>query len=141
MVSYPYIAGFLDADGNISLEKSSSGDRPCYGVRVTFTNCNKKILEKIQQKIGGKLSLKKTKTGWRDCYLLRLRANESREFLPDIIEYLKIKKDRALLALDFLNEFTNGGRRKVRTDEDLAKQKEWYLKFKELNKRGQDVTD
>ena len=67
-MNWNYISGFFDADGSISLVKASKKCNKT--LQVSFSNCEKRILESIQEYIikevgaTGHISIKKKKKGY-----------------------------------------------------------------------------
>jgi len=57
MVSYEYIAGFVDGEGFINIQKKSPNSKSGspYWLIVCIANTNKQVLDEIQKIIGGKV--------------------------------------------------------------------------------------
>jgi len=93
LISPQYIAGFLDADGCISI--SGPGlKRPKYRCMVILTNNDLEVLQEIQKAWGGRISCFQGR-----CYHLNFRSKEQLPFLKAIHPYLRIKKNQAELAI------------------------------------------
>lgn len=89
-----YTAGFLDADGSVSLRKDRAQVDYLRSPCVEFYNCDKSILEKIQQRWGGKIKARiPKKENWNMSYELRLGGDVAIELLTDVAPYmLHVKK-------------------------------------------------
>jgi intein/homing endonuclease len=102
-LKYAYLAGFVDADGSISI-KSQSKKRPYLGY-ITVYNCNKEVIEMFFEEFGGGKSRYK-KTGknwnknWRPCWEWQLTAQKAARAIEKIYPYLVIKKRQATLVLE-----------------------------------------
>lgn len=85
-----YIAGFLDGEGSI------------YGktVKITQAEPQQEVLYWIKDTVGaGCVDLHRTKTDkWNNCYRYRIQSKKmGREFLSQLLPYLIVKKEKALL--------------------------------------------
>jgi len=102
-----YIAAFLDGEGHVSFcHDEISGRRHVYW-QIAFNNTYKPVLQYIQSLIGGRIQTRKRRINWKTSYMLYMRKQEVLNFLPQIVEYLQIKKKQAILLLEFL-EFPHG---------------------------------
>ena len=143
-----YIAGFLDADGSMSISryKSDSTVRGwAWRIRTSFANTDKNVLEWIQSIVGGYIL--EENPGQLDTYNsksplikrnklmhnLNLSSNQSRKFLPYIRPYLKIKQDQADILIKALSLSGRGWRL---DDERLGKLIELETRMKKIRKRG-----
>ena len=102
-----YIAGFVDADGSVALDRMNKGKWrvPC----VNITNTDKGILEWIQGYFGGTITPKKTYEDFHTpSYCLNIRYNNALGLLDWIIVYMKHpkKKVRAKFILDNYKKVT-----------------------------------
>jgi len=105
-LSYEYIAGFLDGEGSIGIHRDRQRNKYGgfrYKLVVTLTNTNRKVLELIQNKIGGKIYelSSNRKTTQKPRYVLQLRRKEAEETLKKLLPFLIVKKQQALLALEY----------------------------------------
>ena len=139
---YAYMAGFVDADGSISI-KTESQDRP-YVPFITIYNCNYEVIELFYREWGnGKQRYRKSKThkNWRPCYEFSLTKRRAAEVIAKLYPYLHIKKRQATLVLRLsrLRAKYRGGVRRWNPELN-AKCERVYSKIKDkcksLNKRG-----
>lgn len=141
---WAYLAGIFDGEGSVFIRKSDRTKHKCngftYAMGVTVvcgTDINliatimswfeKDDLEIVEY--GDKRP--RNKTGYR----FRLYANEALSFLQNVQPMLITKKERADLAIEF--QKSKKYMPKL-TDEERQKQEEYFIKLKELNKRGID---
>jgi len=84
-----WLAGFFDGEGQIA---------KFYGT-VSITQKDITVLEDIQREYGGKF----IKTGpKRDAWYLSFSTAEQLRFLKDILPYLRIKNERAIRRIKYL---------------------------------------
>ena len=122
-----YVAGFLDADGSVSLGKDRKGEEYSRRPLVTFYNCDTNILNKIQERWGGRIKARLPQNQNSNVsYELELNAMESLSLLTDVVPYMlhEKKKKRASLIVEHYKDCTprNG---KYTTDQ-MAKKK-WLV--------------
>lgn len=104
---FSYIAGFLDADGTITIaqgRKTKNGR--IYIPIVCFYNRNLEVLEWIQKiiKLGKIYSKPRKEINHGLCQVLYLRNQpEMYDFLKMVIPFLRIKKKRAKFLWSFLH--------------------------------------
>jgi len=123
-----YTAGFLDADGSVSLRKDRSNQpeyfrAPC----VEFYNCDKQILEIIQQKWGGRIGSRiPSKENWNISYELRLGGNDALKLLEDVSPYMihSKKSYRAKLIVEHYKSCTP---RNGKYTPDQIEKKKWLF--------------
>lgn len=135
-----YLAGFIDADGSISLAAKGGKDNfrtPC--VEVYNTDIN--ILNKIQKSFGGKIRMKKaTKPNHADSYTLVFNTKESLTIIYECLPYMlhTKKKQRATLINDHYAK--NTPRNGKYTPEQLANKKWLEENVMAIQMRGVDTT-
>jgi intein-encoded DNA endonuclease-like protein len=99
-----YIAGFFDGEGSITISKGISKHIQ-YSLMVEIANTNRNILEWIQNKVGGKIWGKPNENSEiNTVYKLRFGYNYASEFLIKVLPYIKIKRQRALLGIEYQNK-------------------------------------
>jgi len=107
-----FIAGLIDADGCISLNRGSSNR---FNYVVVITNANKEVLEKVAAFLRGKLGTtiykrspriqvyKRRKIiGTKDSYILQFHSAAILPLLKRIKDILIIKRWKALLVIRYL---------------------------------------
>ena len=153
---YAYLAGFIDADGSITIvtakskKKIKSGTLDCiqYCIKLSGHNCKIEPIQLLQKTFGGG-KLRNTRRGkvklhpnWRACYEWSITKNQAANALRRLLPYLIIKKEQALLCLqmDDLKKAHNASERrwnKKLNQEINDKCEELKKKINLLNKRGQ----
>ena len=103
-----YMAGFLDGDGNISIEGARIGAKhQSWALSICYYNCNIEVLEKIQSWLGtGSIYERKRTSKWRINYRLKVRGVSARDVLAEIFPYLIVKREQASVAMEFAKTFT-----------------------------------
>ena len=98
---WAYLAGFIDGEGNIGIDKYNKyGTSVNYAIKVAISNTNRKILEWIKAYYGGYIAtFKKKLPHHKECYQLVVRHFKAYKMLKDIEPYLKIKQRLAQVAI------------------------------------------
>ena len=105
-----YVAGFLDADGMVSMEKSLNRHLEHQRfATVMFANADRGILEEIQERWGGHIVARKAqKENHNTSYILKLTQDFALILLRDVMPHMRHqkKKQRALLLLERFKQCT-----------------------------------
>lgn len=98
-----YTAGFLDADGSVTLEKTRKGLDWLRAPLVSFYNCDKEILEYIQARWGGGIHSNKVASPQHNVsYHLTVGGHAAIDLLRDVLPFMRHtkKKLRAELIVE-----------------------------------------
>ena len=120
-MNYSYLAGFIDADGSITVPHSKKV-KGQYGLIVYIGNTNKIVMGYIAQFLKSKLKQREqhNNLGTLTTYYIALSGKKAASLLKKVYHHLIIKKRRAKYAL-ILNYFIGlhcrGGIRKVPFEE------------------------
>lgn len=99
MISYEYLAGFIDGEGHIGL---SYNNKNSCALRVNITNTNINILLDIQKEFGGKIrELKRQKLHWKRGYYVYFNTKESMDVINKIAPFVRVKKRQVELVLEY----------------------------------------
>lgn len=127
-----YIAGVIDGEGTLCIGKYNAGNKNlCYRPYLAIANTYVPMLEYIKSIIGGKIV---EQGKGRGCYSLNLTADKIRRWLPEIFNYLIVKKDQAEVLLDFLDKKSSNASAPI-SDELLEFYESCYQKLKKLKKK------
>jgi len=116
-----YIAGFLDADGSVSMTPKGQ-------ISVQFYNADIDILKSIQNLYGGQLKTRESEDkNHNTAYVLVCKYNRAYNLLKDVCSYMihNKKKRRASLIVKYYKEYTP---RNGKYTPELLKKKKWLIK-------------
>ena len=134
-----YAAGIVDSDGNICISKCNRKRmvNPSYSTHVHVTNTNPKMIKYFKETFGGcdshwddGNSKHKPMLGWH------LYGEASRQFLLQLLPFLRIKTEQARLSILFQEEMNKNGTNGKSPPESLAMRDKLYKECASLNKRG-----
>lgn len=97
---WAYLAGFIDADGCISLTQSPRGE---FRLQIVVAQSNKSILDYWQSKTG--IGSVLTNTATTGAWQWHIGKPECDGFLGKLYPYLLLKKDEAAIAMRFRETF------------------------------------
>lgn len=125
-----YIAGIIDGEGSIMLQKIHKNEHPSPCISITSTTLE--LLEWIKIVIGKGTITKKKNYNMevhKDCYSYILRRNDAISLLNDIYPYLiiKAKRKRAELIINTYKSITP--RNGYYTKEILIAKENFYNEF------------
>lgn len=132
-----YMAGILDGEGSIAIEKMS----PCkarnyhyFTPRMCIINTSKTLMEWLVNTFGGKYDARKKVEGHRTCYRWHIFGEELEKVTRAVLKYMKIKKDLAQLVLEFRDTVQTA---KQRVPEEIRNKREaLYKRSRERNTVG-----
>ena len=108
-ISWPYIAGFFDAEGTFYIKPNSYGARTYYFPKMRIDNNNKNILLGIQRRIKcGRIYSAKNRFPTRHInrHSLEIQTYHDIEYIvPRILPYLTIKQKRARIILKLISNW------------------------------------
>jgi len=135
--TFAYIAGIFDGEGCLMVGKYPNKGNKNLGYRsfMSLANTNIPLLVYVKGIIGGKIVKQSIKGRYAGsfCYTLTLSSNEVRKCLPNLINYLIVKKEQAEVLLSFLERQANNASAPV-SDELLNFYESCYQKLKDLKK-------
>ena len=125
-----YIAGIIDGEGSVMLQRIHKNEFPSPCISIASTTLE--LLEWVKDTVGkGRIISKKNYNieKHKDCYSYVLRRNDAISLLNDIYPYLIIntKKKRAELIISKYKSVTP--RNGYYTDEMLIAKEEFYKEF------------
>jgi len=140
-VPIAYIAGFFDGEGHVGILKHTKNNQ--YQLVVGFANTDLEILKRIQSLFNNGTLRSRGKRGekWKIGYELYYNAKNALNVLEAIKSYLIVKKERAYIAIEFYKNFKYTTTGIPLSDKESKIREMYYLKMKELNKRGSDEND
>jgi hypothetical protein len=105
-----YIAGLFDGEGCLGIHKqdrSRWGNKSiAYRAHVSLANTYVPVLQKIKSLIGGKI----VEQGiGKKCFVLTFTVGVVRNWLPEVVEYMVVKKEQAKVMLGFLERVSQHG--------------------------------
>lgn len=131
-----YIAGLIDGEGCIGINKSTSpGRSPVYLARLSVTNTNTAVLGWLKELFGG--SIYQARGGSTPCYHWIAWGKLALSVLGEIRDLLRIKATQAWLALEFSAQCIRyagaRGRAGLRSAEETALREGYFQAMHWLN--------
>ena len=135
MISLEYIAGMFDGSGSVRIDKVIKRGRTAFQSIVTISNMNQGIIEKIQEKVGGKINSYHRRSAYRREYFLVMHGKKGASFLNQVMPFLVVKKEHAQLFLEFVETLRSNHHGERLSTLVLRKRERIYEEFKKINKR------
>ncbi len=153
-----YIAGFLDGEGWIGLQKTpikrSRWAYTYYLVRIGVSNTNKEILEWLQSSTGkGYIRVNASNLklpNRKPCWMWDISGKNAIEFLELIYPYLKIKKEVVTTIMELRKVIDTQKEERLSqkikykppiSEESNKRREELYQKVRGLNRKGLRVPE
>lgn len=125
--NWSYLAGIIDGEGTISLYSTIDNrtNGVCYGLHIQIANVNETLMKWLVKFFGGRYQIRWQigKQGRHFCYHWAVTGSKNREtVLLGVLPYLIIKREQALLALEFvrMKDEKNPPKRKLLMDKCKA---------------------
>ncbi|KKK73688.1 hypothetical protein LCGC14_2891330 [marine sediment metagenome] len=137
-VDLAYYAGLFDGEGciNINHHKPQRGKRTeQHTLRCYLGMCNEVLVRSLGASFGGSVKyraihLKNPK--WKDHWIWTIESNQALHWLKMMLPFLRLKKQEALVAIEF--QQTRGGQRGRRriSEAEMRKRQQYYELLKSL---------
>jgi hypothetical protein len=144
-----YVAGLFDGEGSIVIgynkpDATRGRKVPSYWLQVGITNTDRPLIDWLHATFDGHISDNShspSRKNQRPCWVWRTMGTQARAFLQDISPYLRIKKDQALLAIEFQDHIDTPGfaKRKDLTPEILEKREAYRQKLRQMTLGSQGL--
>lgn len=147
-LSKEYLAGFIDGEGSLMIQKWKDWryPNPHYKPRISIANTDRAVLEDIQQLYGGILvSQPPRKARWSFSYQLVWTDGMVEGVLRSVMPYLRVKREQARVLSKLIchRRGTRQGRRgrngryfAPHPDEIIAFRERLHRLVRDLNARG-----
>lgn len=98
-----YAAGFFDGEGCVGIyHKPGLSEEHPGMLQVSIANTDREILGRMSLLFGGGVFTANSKNShWRQAWQWSLPQKRAKRFLQEILLYLTIKQERAVLAIEF----------------------------------------
>ncbi len=129
-----YMAGIIDGEGYITAIYTPKTRR--FNPYVGVTSTDRILVDWIKNRFGGYVYERQTPKEhphYKKKYEWVARQSDIDTILPEIIPYLVIKKDRAIVFLEFRETFKNRAYWKVPEEVEKVRHS-LFRKIKEMNK-------
>jgi hypothetical protein len=101
MVPTAYLAGLFDGEGCIRISKDKMGrSNPRYALIITVNNTNPIPLHFFKNRYGGSINTRYFKS-FKPIHSWTITSKNGQRFLEDVLDNLWIKRDEALLGIEF----------------------------------------
>lgn len=133
-----YVAGLFDGEGSVFILRKIRNGRYFYWMEISITNTDQALIDWIQSVVGARKSLQPETYSINGKPIFRWRASavQASNVLKMIMPWLRIKRDRAEIAIAFQEALSAKAKHAVPDDEHLALLQHYRDALMLLNKRG-----
>lgn len=145
MISVGYLAGFIDGEGSLSVNRIPRHERSTeYCVRLRITNSNSGILKDIQSVHGGTLARSPDRNPrWKRGYVLTWTNAAATRIIETVSPHLRVKARQAKALLEFAHHIRSCKRRRDEkgrllplSEWQMGIRRAFFRRLKLLNVRG-----
>jgi hypothetical protein len=138
---WAYVAGLLDTDGSFSIKKEvrMNVKNPVYGPVISLSMVDSKAIQYVRNNCeAGKIMMVKSKAASQGfCYRFGIYGREEASlFIRKCLPYLTIKKDAALILLDFCEKYVSFAGPKGVPIEEIMFREDCHKRLVDMNKYG-----
>lgn len=135
-----YLAGLMDGEGSIGIRKVIDPRMLNfrYHIFIAVVNCDKPVLEEFKNKTEiGCIYTRKSIKGFtnRPVHQWQISSNQAASLLEVLLPYLRIKRQQAILCIDFSHHLDECCRKPL-TDEELATREMYKMAISALSQKG-----
>lgn len=127
---WSYLAGIIDGEGMITIEKQRRRDS--FHPKIAITTTDENLSNWLQKKVNTTCVISKNKhPTWKTKYECFIHGYSCKPILENVLPFLKIKNKHAKLVLEFIN--LRLSRKGIRFHS--SREEEIYNKIRKLNNR------
>lgn len=133
-----YAAGFFDGEGCIGIGRLKCHRRAtrAYRTQVALTQASKPVILWLRETFGGNVATLHLSGNRKRAWQWSAVGRDAELFIIAVLPYLKVKRQQALLLLNFRKSINaNSGRKRLAISE-IKMREEMILQMRKLNKRG-----
>lgn len=140
MIHAAYIAGFIDADGCVSIRFNR--EKRSFGAAIIVVQKELRLLEMFKEEFGGILNTTHQNKSNRTYYRWYIQGKALTKLINQILPYIVDKKEQCMIALEATKHQEECGRGRYRkgsigtqplSKQDLNLRENLWLRNKELN--------
>ena len=136
-----YVAGLFDGEGTVTIScynASRYGGRRREILMVLLSSTDYSIIDYLRGIFGGSLTITGAHNNHKEIYRWTLSARMAADFIYRILPYLRIKKEHALLGLEWQATIREVGNQHTQPLPDEVREwRDFYIsRIRELNVRG-----
>jgi hypothetical protein len=137
------MAALIDGEGSIHIINDSKKESS-YILKLKITMTNRLVLEKVQERFGGRLHGPYMHSGLHNLptWEWNITSRAVYNLLLELYPYMIVKREQAHIAIDFYHAsfMCRGYRNQYNpiTDQEIKDRHTWYLAMKFANKYGVD---
>lgn len=145
-----YLAGFFDGEGNVSMFLDNRTNM--VRCRLSIFNTNKEVIDLLKAQYGGFISTMTNerpdgsmkhyrKSHWKTSYTLIIQLSKKHiNFIEELASRSIVKKEKLLLALEFLKTIGDRGTRGIKRDSRVEEQRRLMIHLMNDNRNRAGTT-
>lgn len=134
-----YIAGLFDGEGTVTISvynASRYGGRQRRILMVMLSSTDRSIIDFLLRLFNGSLTITKAHGNHKEIYRWTLSARMAADFLSNVLPYLRIKREHAILGLEWQATVKHSNQY-LRQNPNVLDWQDFYIsKIRKLNTRG-----
>lgn len=131
-----YYAGYFDGEGYVGTTKTNKG---AIALRCVIGSTDPVVLYELKEIYGGYLlTTNRNPEKWKRQWHWQISSRMAATFLRDVLPYLRIKKNQAILGLEYYRFYHRTNKVKIKFNYKMSKDRKSEIaeELKKLNHRG-----
>lgn len=130
-----YLAGFFDGEGCISFHRKATKNGWRYSLEISVAQINPEPIKMFTEVFGFGYRSRWFNSNQRLQFEWRTFGSNASKVLKLLMPYLKVKREEALLAIEFQELPQKSGKKRVTTDEERNEREILVKQISQLKKR------
>jgi len=125
-----YIAGIVDGEGSVCITRDHGRHgkkRAYYCLRLSVANTNKELIEWLKSVTGGHMNPRPYYVGRTEAWQWVVSGDNAVYWLERLMPYLRIKRVRAEIGMNFQKNKARRNRRERTIEEEALEEAKWIL--------------
>lgn len=137
-----YIAGLFDGEGCVALHRFRGRKNRCDAAKIaltcSITNTDKRAIDFMQSRFKGSVACEdRSRHNHKNSWKWAIFSRQAAAFLKEILPFLVLKKERAILAIQFADNLLDLRYAKPQEKPaEVERRESLYRRMKAMNKRG-----
>ena len=135
-----YIAGLFDGEGTVTISSYAAaryGGRRRRILMVLLSSTDRSIVCYLRDSFGGSIFTTNAHDNHKEIHRWTLSSRMAADFLYGILPYIRIKREHAILGLEWQATMKQGTNQYTRISDELLEWQDFYVsQIRQLNVRG-----
>jgi len=125
-----YFAGFIDGEGCITIIRTGKQ----YYLHLKVSQCDRRPLDILSEAFGGTVIERKQYRNQSRTWEWRVSSRQAADAIRAMLPYFIVKKEQAILGLEFQDQMRSLGRRLPLTEQEITIREQFKISLSALKR-------